>query len=227
MKTVKMGKLVLGRIPRVVGVIDQPIAVARLQGYAERGVDAFEIRADLFGKPIGKVVDYAKSVRQSVSSPLIGTVRENDLNRGDRAAWYVALAKHVDCVDIELGMPQWREILDGIMGPAVVMVSEHDFVGTPDFRGLGDIVTRAEHQGAEIVKIAVTANCMSDVTRLMRFTEDCGVPLVTMAMGDFGGISRVIAPLFGSLFSYGYLRKPLVPGQLSAVRIAEAFNEFY
>jgi 3-dehydroquinate dehydratase-1 len=48
-----------------------------------------------------------------------------------------------------------------------------------------------------------------------------------MAMGNYGGISRIAAPLFGSLFSYGYLRKPLVPGQMAAVKIAEAFNEFY
>jgi 3-dehydroquinate dehydratase-1 len=48
-----------------------------------------------------------------------------------------------------------------------------------------------------------------------------------MAMGDYGPVSRVAAPLFGSLFSYGYLRKPVVPGQMAAVDIAAAFNEFY
>jgi len=228
MNNIKIRKMELGAIPRVVGIIDRPMPEARLTGFIDRGVDMFEIRADLFNEPIGGIIDYIKTVRKTIrNAPLIGTIRETDFNRADRAEWYVALAPHVDCVDIELGMPQWRELIDAIMNPTIIMVSEHDFGATPDLIGLDDIVKRSVSQGAEIVKIAAMANSASDVTRLLRFTEECGTPLVSIAMGDIGRISRVAAPLYGSLFTYGYLRTPVVAGQTSAVKLVRALNEYF
>jgi 3-dehydroquinate dehydratase-1 len=228
-----MGMIVIKNIefggdPRVVGIIDSPMTTMRLVNYVERGVDMFEVRVDLFDRAIGKVVEYIEMIKGTISVPLIGTVRETDLNSADRADWYVSLAKCVDIVDIELGMPKWREAVDGVLGSAVIMVSEHDFNATPDVNGLDDIVRRSVDQGAEIVKIATMANCAEDVTRLLRFTEDCEVPVVSIAMGDIGFVSRVVAPLFGSLFTYGYLgRKPLAPGQISALELVGALNLYF
>jgi len=228
MATVKIKNMTLGTTPRVVGIIDQPMPIARLQKFVDGGVDIFEIRADLFNKPIDKVVAYINTIKESIKSPLIGTIRETDYNRADRIDWLISLSKHVNIIDIELGMPEWRDVINGIAGSSVViMVSEHDFNATPDMHGLKDIVKRSLKQGAKIVKIAVMAKTASDVTRLLRFTEECDVPLVTMAMGDAGKISRIAAPLFGSLFVYGYLRKPVVPGQLSALAVAKAFKLYY
>jgi 3-dehydroquinate dehydratase-1 len=224
----KIKNLNLGKIPRVVGIIDYPITTARLQKFIDRGVDIFEIRVDLFNKPIDKVIDYIKKNKSSIQSPLLGTIRETDFNRKNRIDWYISLAKYVDCIDVELGMPEWRKVADSIAGsPVKMMVSEHDFSGTPNINKLNDIIDRAIDQGAEIVKIATMANNSSDVTRLMRFTEDCKMPVVTMAMGDIGRISRIIAPLFGSLFTYGYLQKPLVPGQLPAIKLADALDQYF
>jgi 3-dehydroquinate dehydratase-1 len=228
MKNIKIRKMELGAVPRVVGIIDRPIPEARLKSFIDGGVDMFEVRVDLFDKPIGKVSDYIKTIRKTIrNAPLIGTIRETDFNRADRAEWYVALAPHVDCLDIELGIPQWREIIHAIMNPTVIMVSEHDFNATPDLIGLDDIVKRAVSQGAEIVKIAATAHSVSDVTRLLRFTEDCETPLVSIAMGSVGAVSRVIAPLFGSLFTYEHLRAPVAPGQMPAIKLAKALSEYF
>jgi 3-dehydroquinate dehydratase-1 len=228
MATIKIKNMGLGTVPRVVGIIDRPMPAACLQKFADRGVDIFELRADLFGKPVDKVIEYVDTVKESISSPLIGTVRETDRNRASRVDWLVSLAKRVDIIDIELGMARWRGVVDGISGlSTIIMVSEHDFNGTPDLTGLKNIVRKSIKQGAQIVKIAVTAKRASDVTRLMRFAEDCETPIVVMAMGGFGKISRIVAPLFGSLFVYGYLRKPVVSGQLPALAIADAMRAYY
>jgi len=228
MAAIKIKNMTLGTTPRVVGIIDQPMTVARLQKFVDGGVDIFEIRADLFNKPIDKVVAYINTIKKSIKSPLIGTIRETDYNRADRIDWLISLSKYVDIIDVELGIPEWRSVVDGIAGSStVIMVSEHDFKATPDKSGLNNIVKRSLKQGAKIVKIATMAKTASDVTRLMRFTEECDVPIVTMAMGDVGKISRIVAPLFGSLFVYGYLRKPVVPGQLSAFAVAKALKLYY
>jgi len=220
----KIKNLSLGNIPRVVGIIDSFIPQKRLKTLQERGVDMFEIRIDLLNKPIGKIIPYIKEI----PAPLIGTIRETESNRNNRVELFKAIAPFVDCVDIELGTPQWREITDAVKaGKSTIMVSEHDFEKTPDVNGLNDIVKRSLEQGAQIVKIAVMANEPSDVTRLLRFTEDCETPLVTIAMGDTGMVSRVIAPLFGSLFTYGYLGKPVAPGQLSALQLAKELGFYF
>ncbi|MDR2591834.1 MAG: type I 3-dehydroquinate dehydratase [Chitinispirillales bacterium] len=228
MAAIKIKNITLGTVPRVVGIIDQPMPIARLQKFAAGGIDIFEIRADLFNKPIDKVVAYINMIKGVIRSPLIGTIRETDYNRANRIDWLISLSRHVDIIDVELGIPEWRDVVKGIAGSStIIMVSEHDFNSTPDMPGLEDIVKRSIAQGAGIVKIAAMARTASDVTRLMRFTEECGVPIVTMAMGDVGKISRVVAPLFGSLFVYGYLRKPIVPGQLSALAVAKALKLYY
>jgi 3-dehydroquinate dehydratase-1 len=224
---IKIKNLELGTVPRVVGIIDHMMSMQSIIQFARQGVDIFELRVDLFSEPADKVVEYVKWLGERVSQPLIGTVRENDANRADRAERLASLARYVDCIDIELGMPEWRAVVDSAPESTLVMVSEHDFNGTPDLAGLDDIVKRSLSQGADIVKIAAMASCQEDVTRLLRFTEECGAPLVTMAMGDIGTVSRVVAPLFGSLFVYGYLFKPLVPGQLSAPKIIRALSEYF
>jgi 3-dehydroquinate dehydratase-1 len=228
MAIIKVKNMTLGRTPRVVGIIDRPMPVSRLKKFIEGGVDIFEIRADLFDKPIDKVVAYINTVKESIRAPLIGTIRETDCNRAVRSDWLISLSRHVDIIDVELGTPRWRDVVDAADDSStIIMVSEHDFNATPEMPGLKNIVKRSLKQGAKIVKIATMAKSASDVTRLMRFTEECDVPVVTMAMGGVGRISRVVAPLFGSLFVYGYLRKPVVPGQLPALEVAKAMKLYY
>jgi len=220
----KIKNLELGNIPCVVGIIDSFISQSRIKTLQDSGVDLFEIRFDLLNKPVDKVIEYIKKI----SSPLIGTIRETEFNRDNRVELFRAVAPHVDCVDIELGTQQWREMTDAAKtGGSMIMISEHDFHKTPDVKGLNDIVKRSLDQGAQIVKVAVMARDASDVTRLLRFTEDCEVPLVTIAMGDIGMVSRVIAPLFGSLFTYGYLGKPVAPGQLSALQLVRELDLYF
>jgi 3-dehydroquinate dehydratase-1 len=222
----KIKNLELGTIPRVVGIIEDCfMSINRLKILKDRGIDLFEIRVDMFSKPIDQIIDYIKEI----PSPVIGTVRENEFNYDNRVELFRAIAPYVDCVDIELGTPQWREMADAAnMGGAMIMVSEHNFKKTPGIKGLKDIVKRSLDQGGQIVKIAVMARDVSDVTRLLRFTEDCETPLVTIAMGDIGRVSRVIAPLFGSLFTYGYLRgEPLAPGQIPALQLVKELNNYF
>ncbi|MDR0307814.1 MAG: type I 3-dehydroquinate dehydratase [Chitinispirillales bacterium] len=220
--------LELKNAPRVVGIIDRIIPQDYLEGLAHYGVDMYEIRVDLFTKPVDKIFEYIEHITDEVATPFIGTIRENDLNRSSSVEQFSALVPFVDCVDIELGASGWRKMTDAAKeGGSVIIVSKHDYRKTPDKKGLSDIVKRCVDQGADIVKIAVTAADISDVTHLLRFTEECEVPLVTIAMGDIGRVSRVIAPLFGSLFTYGYLRKPLAPGQLSAEKLAKELNYYF
>jgi 3-dehydroquinate dehydratase I len=157
---------------------------------------------------------------------MIGTVRENDYTRATRSDIFKAIIPFVDSVDIELGTGISDAVLSAAAGKTII-VSEHDFASTPDTAALQSMADRAKKQGADIFKIAAMANSRDDVVRLLQFTYMCDVPMVSIAMGPLGTVSRVIAPLFGSLFTYGYLTKPVAPGQLPVAKLVEEMKLYF
>jgi 3-dehydroquinate dehydratase-1 len=223
---VKIGNVKLDSKPRIVAVIDEFVPVAQIVELKQGGVDFLEMRVDCFKEPLGEIITYLKDVRKSVELPSIGTVRETESNCDIRLDVFKEIIPLVDCIDIELDNSLSARVRSLCVGKTV-MVSEHDFEKTPSVEGLNDMVKRALDQGAAIVKIAVMANTTDDVRRLLHFTEECKTPLVTIAMGPLGTVSRVIAPLFGSLFTYGYLNKAVAPGQLSVKQLLDEVALFY
>ena len=220
-----IGTCTLGKTPRIVGVVDEFIPFEKLM-LLDGTADLLEMRIDCFRQPIEKVTSYLREVRTKVALPMIGTVRENEHTKDARVAIFKAILPFVDCIDVELGTPISDEVLTHAAGKTII-VSEHDFNGTPDTKTLQNMVDRAIVQGAEIVKIATMANCREDVVRVLEFTRSCDEPIITMVMGPLGTISRVAGPLFGSLLTYGYLTKPVAPGQLSVQKLAEEIKRYF
>ncbi|HEX3018901.1 MAG TPA: type I 3-dehydroquinate dehydratase [Chitinispirillaceae bacterium] len=223
---VKIGNFESGRKPGIVAIIDEMIDIKEVAALKVKGIDLIELRIDCFNATIEQTLSYIKKIRSNVDLPSIGTVRETDFNRNNRLEYFKAISPFVDCVDIELGTPISKEILACCKGKTI-LVSEHDFEKTPSMDAFNNMVERALSQGADIVKIAVMAQSTADVRRLLRFTEECKVPLVTIAMGPLGTVSRVIAPLFGSLFTYGFINRPVAPGQLSAEKLVEEIKLYF
>jgi 3-dehydroquinate dehydratase-1 len=58
------------------------------------------------------------------------------------------------------------------------------------------------------------SNSLSDVLRLFEITLVTEGEVCTIAMGEIGKHSRVFAPVYGSVMTYGYVEKATAPGQL-------------
>ncbi len=215
------------RKPGIVLILDRIISPDRLALYREQGVDLLELRVDLFDSPFEETISFLQSVVPGTGLPVIGTIRETAQNRLERVELFKQIIPYVDYIDIELDTPISEQVFDAAKGRAVVMVSEHDFEKTPDENQLSEMVKKAVAQGAEIVKIATMAHDAKDVTRLLTFTENCETPLVSIAMGEHGKVSRVIAPLFGSLFTYGFEGTPVAPGQIPVEKLIEQVDSYF
>ncbi|MBN1756944.1 MAG: type I 3-dehydroquinate dehydratase [Chitinispirillaceae bacterium] len=220
-----LGTCTLGDQPRIVAVVDAVIPAEQLKLLASRA-DLLEMRIDCWKCSIETAVGYLREIRSSLSMPMIGTIRENDFTRSFRIEFFKACIPYVDGIDIELGTAI-SDTVTAIAQGKTVIVSEHDFSATPTIGGLSSMVERARGQGADIVKIATMANSREDVVRLLEFTRACKVPVVAFAMGPIGKVSRVIAPLFGTLFTYGYITKPVAPGQLSVEELADEIGRYF
>lgn len=221
-----IGNCSLGEKPRVAAVIDEFFSIDKLSELKNNGADLFEMRIDCYEPNLDAIMNFLSSVRNTIKLPMIGTVRENTWTSKDRVAIFRQIMPYVDCIDLELGTPISSQVQE-FSSDKVIIVSEHDFAKTPDTNELNNMVSRALEQGADIIKIATMAHSRDDVQRLLWFTQKCDKPIVSIAMGKFGTVSRVFAPLFGSLFTYGYVTKPVAPGQLPVNKLIDEIRLYF
>lgn len=200
--------------------IKTPAIVASLGADAERaaraaeaqGADIIEVRLDLLDDP-----DVIRNIRSTVSLPLMATNRissEGGSFRGSedqRIELLMDASRFSDIIDIELMAPGRDRLLEKISCPA--LISYHDFSGVPG--NVRSIIEDARRVGADVVKIAVTPRTMLEALDLLRILLDESHPLCVIGMGAVGRHLRAVAPLYGSVLTYGYVTEPTAPGQMS------------
>lgn len=139
-----------------------------------------------------------------------------------------------DLVDVELfsGDETVRAVVRAAHenGTAVI-ASNHDFDATPE---RGELMRRMIHMrelGADILKIAVMPNSRTDVLTLLSVTEEMTRrfpnPVISMAMGRIGLISRVCGETFGSSVTFGSAGKASAPGQIDVEALDRILNELH
>ena len=101
-----------------------------------------------------------------------------------------------------------------------VIISYHNFESTPDIGTLNQIIRHSEVMGADLVKLAVTANSMADCAVIMSLYGQHN-HLIAFAMGEAGKITRVAAPFLGAEFTFASVDEAhlTAPGQLTASQI--------
>jgi 3-dehydroquinate dehydratase/shikimate dehydrogenase len=159
--------------------------------------------------------------RQRTRAVLIATCRRKEGGgqfRGGRSEQIEILrrAARAGCawcdVEIETASRIPRNELQRAVSPARVMISHHDFRGTP--RNLSGIVRRLRRTGGRAIKVAAQCGSVSDgvrVCELARGRRD----VVAIPMGEFGLAGRVLALRSGSALAYAAVRQTTAPGQLS------------
>jgi 3-dehydroquinate dehydratase-1 len=215
----KYGKseLVVGERPCIVGTLSS----ASVPKSASVLCDIVEFRLDLIGEGLTKL---------ETDLPILLTIRSKTEggqwsgSDAQRLENYRQFMPHVAAVDIELNSSIAGDVckMARDAGKASI-VSFHDFKATPDLDVLEDIVQDAQQIGS-IVKIVTLANDEADVYTLTTLLSKRRGLLCVMGMGKHAATTRVEFPRQGSCLTYGYLDKPLAPGQTSA---AELFSQLH
>ena len=138
----------------------------------------------------------------------------------------------VDLVDVELSSgPDMIRELGEMCRPADVklILSYHNFDHTPDPDALLKTLQDAEQSGADIAKIAVMPKNGQDVLTLLNVTwaarSTClKIPLIAIAMGEAGMITRIAGGLFGSDRTFASGTAPTAPGQLPIDDLRQAWS---
>ena len=234
MNTVNVRKVEIGKgIPKicvpVVGITRDDIIDAACK--AKETADLVEWRADWYED----VLDFKKTekmmeeLRETLGDiPLLFTFRtlkeggEKEIEK----SVYVKLNEmavktgFADLVDAEAftGTDEVNTIVETAHLYGVkVIASNHDFQKTPPKEEIVSRLCFMQECGADIVKIAVMPHGFGDVSAIMEATNDmrkeCEKPLVSMAMGSIGSISRIAGENFGSSITFGTVGAASAPGQ--------------
>ncbi|MDD6310395.1 MAG: type I 3-dehydroquinate dehydratase [Firmicutes bacterium] len=112
-----------------------------------------------------------------------------------------------------------------------VIMSYHDFGRMPSLTEINNIVKAMRTLGGDISKIAGMAKSKNDALLMLKaakdLTEGDNDPVVMIAMGKEGMISRVAGGKFGSCITFAVGTETTAPGQVSATTLDRLLRECY
>ncbi|MHB9074824.1 MAG: type I 3-dehydroquinate dehydratase [Desulfobaccales bacterium] len=132
-----------------------------------------------------------------------------------------ALALKVTCLDVELAADaSFRRELAARRDKTKLILSWHDFTGTPDSARLEAVLAEMLAADADIVKLVTMARQPEDNVRLLSLIPKAkaqGREIIAFCMGPLGKWSRLAAILMGSFLTFAPFSKSgaSAPGQLT------------
>ncbi len=192
-----------------------------------KALDLIELRVDHFSNLTdGHIVDVFKEAK-SLGKPLIATVRstkeggQRDIPDSERMRLFNLTKNSADFIDIEARAEIFDKVRDIARDAGVTLIaSYHNFENTPSYDELSGSITEYRDRGADIVKIATTANSKDDLRTITRITLDYHQEgIVTICMGVKGLISRLFFPSVGSLFTFASIGDSKAPGQIPVLEL--------
>jgi len=196
--------------------------------------DLLEWRVDFFEGigDTGRVIESARALQHAAAGVPLLLTRRSTTEGGQPIALeepaVVAMLERVcearcaELIDYELSnAPQYTARLRAVSAAngIALILSYHNFQHTPDLQTLLGKFAQGEHAGADIVKVAVMPTDPQDVLTLLSATyqasQTLNVPLISMAMGGLGSISRIMGWLYGSAATFAVGKSSSAPGQIA------------
>ena len=212
--------------PLIVGVADRAASLAACAAMPsrQRPFDLVEARVDLFeGQRLDDQALESCQRLESTGTPVLVTIRSASQGGRFRDADPLRLVRFGEALQVA----SWADIEDDAPIAAEVgrlvaerpfgqlVVSHHDFAGTPPLPDLLAVIDRchATSPGA-IAKLATAVTCDEDRTVLRTLLAQRPIRTAVIGMGDDG--FRIELAAAGSRLAYGFVGAPTAPGQTSA-----------
>lgn len=118
-----------------------------------------------------------------------------------------------------------RDLVENLSKKVAVIGSYHDFEKTPSREEILRRLLFMDRMGVDIPKMAVMPQEREDVICLMEATSLADrliveKPVITMAMGKLGRITRISGENFGSAVTFGCMEQNSAPGQIPVEKLS-------
>lgn len=210
---------------------------AQLDAVRTLPADLYEWRLDAYADPIDDGLALLKAQSERPLLCTLRTARDGGAYHGSVEEYESVLTRLVhqggfSMLDVELssGAPCVQRLIAAAHGQGMAaVVSYHDFTATPTEKIMTDLLMTMHRLGADLPKLAVMPQSPEDVLALLcttrRVSRQIG-PVITMAMGQLGAVSRVIGELTGSCMTFGAGVQASAPGQPAADTLKELLRLF-
>lgn len=198
----------LPRICIALGYADPAALIGKAKQEYDAGERFFEFRLDYLPHPEAGVAAISSFLEAHTGCSILATCRRHQ-NHGryngsveeQIRVLLDAAAAGAQAVDVEIETAEnVAAHLDELRSKALLIVSYHNFGGTP---ALDSLVRRMGRIPADGYKIVTTARKPSDNFRVLNLTRTFGkMKLVVLAMGEIGFPTRVLSTAFGGLYTY-------------------------
>lgn len=207
------------------------------------GPDFVELRIDYwdFLKDVSEVIEVIAQLRRMFpETPFILTCRDHreggfkevDLELKRRIYEESIKEGLVDFIDLELALGQ--DYIDSIRakkGSTFLILSYHEFSKVLSEDEIFAKFAQEAFCGADVIKVAIMPKSHDDLIALLNATLRArrafpGVPIISMAMGEVGVLSRIVGFAWGSDLSFAMFSEASAPGQVSASVLSNLFKVF-
>lgn len=174
----------------------------------DEGERFFEFRLDYLERPEQGVEAVREFSEQNPECVILATCRRRQNHgrfNGSLEEQFrileAAVAAGARGVDVEIESAEAAPAaLSALQGRALLIVSYHNYEGTP---ALEPILRRLTRVPADAYKLVTLARKPSDNYRILALARaHARTPLIVLAMGEIGFPSRVLGPAFGSRYTY-------------------------
>ncbi len=213
---------------------------ARIQ--IDKGVRMLEWRVDYFaeyedGGALREVLDTLRDMTRETI--LLATVRTSEeggkaqIGPEELADLYddIAQAHVADIIDVEtFRFEDPSELIKRLHERgALVLLSHHEAGRMPTSTQMEQFLVQMSDMDGDLIKLAVMPRTFYDTLRLMEAAsifheKDKRVPMIAIAMGSEGVLSRLTGELFGSCITFAVGDEASAPGQLAFDKTREALD---
>jgi 3-dehydroquinate dehydratase-1 len=247
-RTVKARNLIIGEgrpktiVPITGTTADEALVQAEVIG-ASADTDVVEFRVDFLDVAMepAKLAALGKQLPALLNGkPIISTFRtqaeggKKAISDKAYADLYSTLlrAGFSDLIDVEMfrdAAVVKRLVDETHRAGAGVVMSSHDFSGTPEVAEMVSRLRRQQELGADILKLAVMPRDPADVLKLLSATWEMSSryadrPLMTMSMAGNGVVSRLAGEIFGSAMCFGMIGRASAPGQVEVDKLSTTLD---
>ena len=246
-KVVTIGDLVVGDgVPKVCVPItgrNKDQIVEQTKEIMQAGPDLVEWRVDYLEEAGGKkdIIDILIAIRRVIGdTPLLFTYRTESEGGYGRVGWghyaelleWAACRPEIDIIDVEaMGLDVDTEGLIRIIhGRGTPVIASVHYCGEmPGKKERKEALRFLKQSGGDMIKMAFTPRTEEDVLELMAWTRrksrKMEQPLITMAMGEVGRLSRVSGRLTGSAVTFGSVGEASAAGQIPAGELKNILDQ--
>jgi len=199
---------------------------------ADRVADLIELRTDYLSEP------RLKPLMLGRKRPFVVACRpkeERGKYSGDEGKRFGILQEAVtlgaEYVDVEVRSARGpvKDLIKN-KGRSRIILSFHDYRGTPSRKELTRLFDRMHRMGADIVKIVTLADSWEDnlsVLSLIPYARNRKQEILAFCMGEKGKMSRIFSPWMGGAWTYASLRKnrASAPGQLTVLEMKSVWEK--